>query len=312
MKAALRRRVPPKYWSLARDSARSGLRAIENALTTLMAGALKVLPSGVSLDLRERLALQRPLDYAPALIALRITSRLERDLRLRSCEKEPETVEWIEQTFKPGDVLYDIGANVGAYALIAAQSTRGNATVYAFEPGYATFPNLVANIFLNRWSEAIIPFPVALGAKTALMEFHYATLDAGGAMHAGLADAGTTASTIRKQTLPSYRLDDFVELLRLQSPTHMKIDVDGGELRVLQGGARMLESPNLRWILIEIDTAGNHAQDIRNFLMGYGFNLKSDHAHAGGTTHNWIFTRQGLSPMASAVPDVPASDVEDR
>ena len=293
--AILRRHVSPRYWSRARDIGRSSFRAIETVLATVVAWVVKVLPDGVSIALREKLTLQRPLDYEEAVIALRVTSRTEKDMRLRSCEKEPETVDWIQQTLKPGDVLYDIGANVGAYSLVAARWTRGQATVYAFEPGYATFPNLVENIFINHCEDVVIPFPVALGARTTLTGFQYGTLEPGGATHGGIMDARGGSGGIRTQTLASYRLDDFVSLLQLRSPTHMKIDVDGSELKLLQGAATTLRSASMAWVLVEVDVTGKEAGAVKALLEECGFSLAGDHEHQGGMTHNWIFRRKALS-----------------
>src|SRR5579872_3231912 len=72
--------------------------------------------------LMERLPPAHALDYAASRIRLLVSSS-EIGVRLRSVEKEPFTVEWIEQSLRPGEVFYDIGANVGAYSLIAARAT---------------------------------------------------------------------------------------------------------------------------------------------------------------------------------------------
>ena len=59
--------------------------------------------------------------------------------------KEPETIEWID-TFAPGDVLFDIGANIGCYSIYAAsRSVR----VMAFEPESQNYALINQNIFLN-------------------------------------------------------------------------------------------------------------------------------------------------------------------
>ena len=48
--------------------------------------------------------------------------------------KEPDTVEWINRYVKPGDVFYDIGANLGLYSILAAKLLQGRGKVYRFEP----------------------------------------------------------------------------------------------------------------------------------------------------------------------------------
>ena len=68
------------------------------------------------------------LDFPDADVFLRITSKAER-MRLRACAKEPFTVEWLREHVGAGDVLFDIGANIGVYSLIAAKKPGGGARV---------------------------------------------------------------------------------------------------------------------------------------------------------------------------------------
>ena len=186
------------------------------------------------------------LDYPRATIHLGLSSRPE-FYRLRSCEKEPWTVEWIERSLTAGDVLYDVGANVGAYSLLAAVAIPGTRVV-AFEPGPANYAALCANIELNAVTERVTALPVALGAdpgsallgRDASVPGTSVELDG-----AATPDAGLTALV--------ERLDDVVERFGLPLPTHLKLDVDGGELGVLAGPERVLGAERLRSAMVELD-----------------------------------------------------------
>ena len=119
----------------------------------LLALFLKLIPSkyysALIMKLQENRALQIPksmyrlMDYSAAEIFL------SEGIRVNSCHKEPETVRWVETHLKSGQVFYDIGANVGAYSLIAAKYHHGTVTIYAFEPALQNFPLLVENIRRN-------------------------------------------------------------------------------------------------------------------------------------------------------------------
>ena len=143
------------------------------ALAVRWAGAgLRRLPARTVVALRERLWRTVRLDYPRREILLSAGSAAVLG-RARACRKEPETVEWIENVLEPEEVLFDIGANVGAYALVAWAATGGTAMVVAFEPSVLNFANLVENTRLNDCRGRVVPLPVALGDSTRLDTLHH-------------------------------------------------------------------------------------------------------------------------------------------
>ncbi len=201
-----------------------------------------------------------PLDYASGDLHLYVTSKVERTSRAFSCRKEPATVSWLEQ-LTPGDVFYDIGANVGAYSLIGALRVGAGGRVIAFEPSYATFAHLCDNIVLNDVSDIVIPVPIPLGEKTTLATLNYHKLVPGHARHAiggDAADARGDAPVYRQPVLLT-RLDDLVASFALPAPRFIKIDVDGAEAGVLRGAPRLLAQPALQELMIEVDVSNTAA-----------------------------------------------------
>jgi FkbM family methyltransferase len=190
------------------------------------------------------------LDYEGAEITLGVPSRSAR-ARLRGCAKEPWTVQWIEGWIQPDEVLYDIGANVGAYSLVAALSPAVRARVVAVEPGYPTFAALSDNVVRNGAQDRVTALGVALGRSTTLETLHLRTLDAGAALHTLGGHEGPSGAVYRQPVL-TFRLDDLVERFGLPSPAHIKLDVDGTELDVLAGSDRTLSNPSLRTVLAEL------------------------------------------------------------
>lgn len=194
------------------------------------------------------------LDYTKTGIWLVATTDMERRYRAHSCRKEPWTVEWLEQYVEPGDVVYDVGANVGTFSLIAARGC--GATVIAFEPGYANFARLCENIRLNDCDISIVPLPWALGDESGLTTFVYRSLEAGQSRHS--LEAHRWRPTGRKderyrQPICTIRLDDALPLFQLPPPAHIKVDVDGAEARVLRGAVTSLKSA--RSVLVEAEVA---------------------------------------------------------
>ena len=89
------------------------------------------------------------VDYSRHDVRLLVTSDMERRWRARAVKKEPWTVAWLEESMSGGGVLYDVGANVGAFSLIGAKVCGSRGTVVAFEPGFASYAHLCSNIVLN-------------------------------------------------------------------------------------------------------------------------------------------------------------------
>ena len=229
------------------------------------------------------------LDYSKADIWLSIDSDIELKTRLRSCYKEPETVQWIEEFLRPGDVFYDIGANVGAYSLVADAVTGGQCRVFAFEPSFANFAQLTRNIFLNKCQGRVIPLQIALSDTTGLVPFHYSSLLPGSAFHTVQEANGSTAPTTEHLAI-SYQLKDLVRELQMPMPNHIKLDVDGVELGVLRGADTVLGNKALRSVLVEIDGVD---EPVVSYLKQHGFEVRSRHAHGNepGAPANYIFVR---------------------
>ena len=247
----------------------------EDAVRAL--GALVAqLPDEAVMEFASAFEVARPIDYAPHDVRLVLTSKFIR-FRLQAASKEPFTVEWIEARVRPGDVLYDIGANVGPYSLIAAKHTGGEARVYAFEPSAGSYHDLCRNIVLNGCEDAVVPFCVALWSETALTVFHQRTLAAGAARHV-LSGGASDRKARYHEPLLAYALDDLIERFDLPLPNHVKVDVDGPELQVLQGASRTLRRPEWRSLLIEVERDDDAAeQAISELAIEAGFALVCRH-----------------------------------
>jgi FkbM family methyltransferase len=251
--------------------------------------ALSVLPTDQLVGIKEGLRPEGLLDYPSAQIRMQLTSNMERS-RTHACEKEPETVAWLEQSLRRDDVLFDVGANVGAYSLLAATLCK-DSSVFAFEPSFSTFAALSRNIQLNNLGGRVLPFQIALTDQTGFVEFQYRDVAPGAADHSLAADMdGRFVPAHHQQTL-GYRLDDFVRTFGIPSPNLIKIDVDGGEERVLQGADATLRSPGLRSVLIEIDERVCRADRLLEIIQGCGLSLRSRHPRGTSAVANYIFAR---------------------
>jgi FkbM family methyltransferase len=164
--------------------------------------------------------------------------------------KEPDTIAWIKQMGE-GDVLWDVGANMGQYGLLAAKK---GAAVHAFEPESQNFALLCRNIGINKLGDFITAWPLALSDTSGFDFFWSQGLQAGGSCNS----YGTPLNFHLQPKVYAVRQgaaaitgNEFCN--KFGQPTHIKIDVDGLEHKVLAGMGGVL--PDVRSVLIELNTA---------------------------------------------------------
>jgi FkbM family methyltransferase len=203
------------------------------------------------------------LDYPRAPIRVHVDNLEIVRLRLRVVEKEPWTVDWLERELREGDAFYDVGANVGAYSLIAA-AVCPQATVVAIEPGPANYEALCRNLVLNGMTGTVVPLPVGLAAETHLASLGLTDASAGAADHVldGRREGGSVP-------VLAYALDELIGAFRLPPPTLLKIDVDGTEDAVLAGASLSLGDRRLRSVIVEVEA--EKTGPVREILGRHGF-----------------------------------------
>ena len=156
-------------------------------------------------------------------------------------QSEPGTLDWVDG-IALGDVLYDIGANVGLYSLYAAAK---GIDVVAFEPNPFTFPVLARNLDLNRVLDRVLPLPVALDRTSRRTAISLSGITAGSVGNGLERNDGITVGVL------SWSLDDLIAKFDLPHPTHIKLDVDGIEAAILEGSAATLADPRMCSVLVE-------------------------------------------------------------
>lgn len=186
-------------------------------------------------------------------------------------DKEPETIEWIS-SFKEGETLWDIGANVGIYSVYAA--TR-NVKVIAFEPHFANYFQLCLNIYLNKMQNLITPLCLALTQGKAVDHINLASLDFGTSMSSfgeALDFRGNPYQPVFQQGMVGYDIDHFVQDFKFPLPDHIKIDVDGIEEPIIKGGLHTLSQAKIKSISVElIDSDQQQVLNVTNMLKDAGF-----------------------------------------
>jgi FkbM family methyltransferase len=156
---------------------------------------------------------------------------------------ERAVIEWLRRTLRPTDVLWDVGANIGAIALVAARLCR---RVIAFEPDPRSIERLTRNVRINR-ARNVVVVPAALGDRTGTAILHQSPpLNTG--MSSMIEGRLHTANAIEIRSLSA---DAFLATRPESTPDIMKIDVEGAEHLVLRGAADLLRTRHVRAIVFE-------------------------------------------------------------
>lgn len=141
---------------------------------------------------------------------------------------EPMVQEALAALLKEGDVFYDIGANVGFYAIIAAKLVGPAGHVYAFEPVPENAAALRHNVDLNRFRNVTV-LEKAVSDSPGKATLYLATEP----IWARLEAAGARPDTTGSITVDLVSIDELVTSQMLPPPTVVKIDVEGSEVAVL-------------------------------------------------------------------------------
>ncbi|HYE36629.1 FkbM family methyltransferase [Methylocaldum sp.] len=191
--------------------------------------------------------------------------------------KEPDTIEWIS-TFRPDEILFDIGANVGMYTIWAAKAS--GVRVFAFEPESQNYALLNKNIYLNDLDKTVDAFCIAVSNETRFDQLHLSEFVPGGSCH-NFGEAinfqherflAPFTQACFSTTIDKLILDDKA----IPSPNHIKIDVDGIEHKVIEGARGTLERADVRSVLIEINTNLEKHWEIIDFMLDLGFDYSQD------------------------------------
>lgn len=126
---------------------------------------------------------------------------------------------------RSGDVAVDVGANIGEVAIILSRRVGDTGRVFAFEPNRRIYRFLLGNLALNGCFN-VTPINLAVGARAGTVRMSNDKVDD---MNR-IVDSGTME--VPCTTLDARELPDRIALL--------KVDVEGSELRVLEGAQRVL------------------------------------------------------------------------
>lgn len=160
--------------------------------------------------------------------------------------KEPETIQWI-QNMEKDSIFWDVGSNIGLYSIVAA--LLNSKKIVAFEPSFFNLQVLSKNIYKNKLTNKIIIIPISLDDNIKEGLFNLKSIEEGGALSNFSNDNSIIKDSSFNYNTVSITLDEFYNKFDSLSPDYLKIDVDGIETKILNGGSKVLK--NIKSVLVE-------------------------------------------------------------
>ncbi len=189
---------------------------------------------------------------------------------------------------RPADVVWDVGANIGLYSRIFVQCFNA-CHVFAFEPMSENLPELRHNLALGGIANRVTVLPLALSNRNGMADFQVDDIQsASGALdsvYRGEACRARAALDLppKIERVHARTIDSILEEGLVPVPDVIKLDVEGAERLVLDGGEKFFSEHNPKLL---IETHGVEVmKDCLEFLFNKGFQI------AGCVPDSWHPTR---------------------
>jgi FkbM family methyltransferase len=148
---------------------------------------------------------------------------------------EPDTANFLRRFVQPGMTVWDVGAHIGEYTILAAQAAGPSGRVHAFEANPAMLGVLETNVALNRFT-TVTCSNRAVSDRVGTASFVVRREPARSSLHVGASDdaaEGVQTLSVATTTLDEHAREHGV-------PGVIKVDVGGSEVLVLRGGTDLL------------------------------------------------------------------------
>ncbi len=206
---------------------------------------------------------------------LRLGLYLQDELALRYAlgqQFEPDVCEFFRKILKPGQVVLDVGANVGQFTLLSAKLVGAAGRVHAFEPAPEEYRKLSANVSLNGFSNVLLN-QVAICDRIG--EAVMRTAGPGLGLYNSLGRP-LVSSLIGDIGVLCTTLDRYLQTRAVARVDLLKVDVEGSELGVLRGAAHLLSRSDAPVIVCEFSDLtgtdiGHSTRELRRCLEAFAY-----------------------------------------
>ena len=211
---------------------------------------------------------------------------------------EPEVTPLFYQLAQQTETIFDVGAHVGFFSLLAAIANP-NARVFAFEPLARIFARLEQNIALNKLTN-LRPLCVAVGERAGVQDFYFPESDApvASSLRSDMLLASLPPEVVQHVPVPVVTLDQIVAEYNIARVGLVKLDTERTEHEVL-AGARLMLARDHPDIFCEVWPDAGNARQLTDLLRPLGYRFfqltnsgTHEHTEIAGSTQdlNYLFT----------------------
>ena len=191
---------------------------------------------------------------------------------------EPDVSNVVLRVLRKGDLFIDVGANVGFFTLVSAALVGSTGRVISIEPDEKNLDRLKTSAGLNSFNNIIlIKRPVS--DKVQDVDFFINHDDSGGN---ALWDPGEFPGNIKSKakrksiTMSTTTLDILIAEHGLLNPKLIKVDTEGAEQNILEGGCKLLQGASVPFVIAELHEfglkkMGYSQQTLRSFMENLGY-----------------------------------------
>jgi len=182
----------------------------------------------------------------------------------------------LQGNVKPGMVTMDIGANIGTVTIHMAKLVKSYGVVHAFEPVPPILERLNGHVKLNKMEDVVRIHPIALSNGIGKMEVVYADEMTENQGMGSIANTDNEVVSLRCE-IPTTTIDDFVRKNGVSHIDFIKIDIQGAETLLLEGGKDVFGRMSLD-LLIEVSPSdlcfiSKNSVDLMQMLSAFGYHM---------------------------------------